>query len=158
MVNQRVLNGDVDFLRESTALVKVPLYKENEGEGRLRTVLTDMHVDSSNLFLNQTFEDETWRKVSQDIRFRQSLEPCHQPRRIIESVYYGFAEKPLVSVGEEFSQYDVAKANALLDEMGMTGTTQMACEWLMASPSPSCWSTAPMPQTWNRLPSWFLSN
>ena len=33
MVNQRVLSGDVDFLRESTALVKVPLYKENEEKG-----------------------------------------------------------------------------------------------------------------------------
>ena len=28
--------------------------------------------------------------------------------------------KPLVSVGEEFSQYDVDRANALLDEMGLT--------------------------------------
>ena len=120
MVNQRVLNGDVDFLRESTALVKVPLYKENEAKGGFRTVLTDMHVDSSNLFLNQTFEDETWRKVSQDIRFRQALSLAINRDEIIESVYYGFAEKPLVSVGEEFSQYDVAKANALLDEMGMT--------------------------------------
>ncbi len=120
MVNQRVLNGDVDFLRESTALVKVPLYKENEEKGGFTTVLTDMHVDSSTLFLNQTFEDETWRKVSQDIRFRQALSLAINRDEIIESVYYGFAEKPLVSVGEEFSQYDVAKANALLDEMGMT--------------------------------------
>jgi peptide/nickel transport system substrate-binding protein len=32
-VNLKVLAGEIDFLRESTALVKVPLYKENE-EGR----------------------------------------------------------------------------------------------------------------------------
>ena len=53
-----VLSGDVDFLRESTALVKVPLYKENEARGGFTTVLTDMHVDSSILYLNQTFDDE----------------------------------------------------------------------------------------------------
>jgi peptide/nickel transport system substrate-binding protein len=120
MVNQKVLAGDVDFLRESTALVKVPLYKENEEAGGFRTVLTDMHVDSSALFLNQTFNDETWRKVSQDIRFRQALSHAINRQEIIDSVYYGFASFPLVSVGEENSTYDVAKANALLDEMGMT--------------------------------------
>jgi len=120
MVNQRVLNGDVDFLRESTALVKVPLYKENEEKGGFRTVLTDMHVDSSLLYLNQTFNDETWRKLAQDIRFRQALSLAINRDEIIESVYYGFANKPLVSVGEEFSQYDVDRANALLDEIGLT--------------------------------------
>jgi peptide/nickel transport system substrate-binding protein len=120
MVNQRVLAGDVDFLRESTALVKVPLYKENEERGGFRTILTDMHVDSSILYLNQTFPDETWRKVAQDLRFRQALSLAIDRDEIIESIYYGFASKPLVSVGEEFSQYDVARANALLDEMGLT--------------------------------------
>lgn len=120
MVNQRVLAGDVDFLRESTALVKVPLYKENEERGGFRTVLTDMHVDSSILYLNQTFPDETWRKLAQDLRFRQALSLAIDRDEIIESIYYGFASKPLVSVGEEFSQYDVARANALLDEMGLT--------------------------------------
>lgn len=120
MVNQRVLAGDVDFLRESTALVNVPLYKEYEERGGFRTVLTDMHVDSSILYLNQTFPDETWRKLAQDIRFRQALSLAIDRDEIIESVYYGFASKPLVSVGEEFSQYDVARANALLDEMGLT--------------------------------------
>lgn len=120
MVNQRVLSGDVDFLRESTALVKVPLYKENEASGGFRTVLTDMHVDSSILYLNQTFADETWRKVAQDLRFRQALSLAVNRDEIIESVYYTFASKPLVSVGEEFSQHDVDRANALLDEMGLT--------------------------------------
>ncbi|HRA65393.1 MAG TPA: ABC transporter substrate-binding protein [Caldilinea sp.] len=120
MVNQRVLSGDVDFLRESTALIKVPLYKENEEKGGFRTVLTDMHVDSSMLYLNQTFNDETWRKVAQDIRFRKALSHAIDRQEIIDSVYYGLAEMPMVSVGEENSTYDVDAANALLDEMGMT--------------------------------------
>ncbi|MFZ1769045.1 MAG: ABC transporter substrate-binding protein [Caldilinea sp.] len=120
MVNQRVLSGDVDFLRESTSLIKVPLYKENEEKGGFRTVLTDMHVDSSMLYLNQTFNDETWRKVAQDIRFRQALSHAIDRQEIIDSVYYGLAEMPMVSVGEENATYDVDAANALLDEMGMT--------------------------------------
>lgn len=120
MVNQRVLAGDVDFLRESTGLVKVPLYKENEEQGGFNTVLTDMHVDSSILYLNQTFNDETWRKLAQDLRFREALSLAINRQEIIESVYYGFASAPSVSVGEEFSQYDVDRANALLDEIGLT--------------------------------------
>lgn len=120
MVNQRVLTGDIDFLRESTGLVKVPLYKENEASGGYRTVLLDMHVDSSILYLNQTFENETWRQLAQDLRFRQALSLAVNRQEIIDSIYYGFASLPLVSVGEEFSQYDVERANALLDELGMT--------------------------------------
>ena len=87
MVNQRVLSGDVDFLRESTALIKVPLYKENEEKGGFRTVLTDMHVDSSMLYLNQTFNDETWRTISQDIRFRQALSHAINRQEIICLLY-----------------------------------------------------------------------
>lgn len=120
MVNQRVLTGDIDFLRESTGLVKVPLYKENEAAGGYRTVLLDMHVDSSILYLNQTFENEVWRQVAQDVRFRQALSLAINRQEIIDSIYYSFASLPLVSVGEEFSQYDVERANALLDEMGLT--------------------------------------
>lgn len=119
-VNLKVLTGEVDFLRESTGLVKVPLYKENEEKGGFNTVLLDMHVDSSTIFLNQTFDNPIWQQVSQDVRFRQALSHAINRDEIIESIYYGFAGYPLKSVGEENSTYDVEKANALLDEMGMT--------------------------------------
>ncbi|RIK44278.1 MAG: ABC transporter substrate-binding protein [Chloroflexi bacterium] len=120
MVNQRVLTGDIDFLRESTGLVKVPLYKENEERAGFNTVLLDMHVDSSMIRLNQTFDDPTWRQLAQDVRFRQALSLALDRQEIIDSIYYGFASLPLVSVGEEFSQRDLERANALLDELGMT--------------------------------------
>lgn len=119
-VNLKVLTGEVDFLRESTGLVKVPLYKENEEKGNFNTVLLDMHVDSSVLFLNQTFDNPTWQKLAQDVRFRQALSHAINREEIIESVYYGFAGLPLNTVGEANATYDVEKANALLDELGMT--------------------------------------
>ena len=119
-VNLKVLTGDVDFLRESTALVKVPLYKENEEQANFRVHLLDMHVDSTVLQLNQSYADPVWREVSQDLRFRQAASLSVNRSEIIESIYFGFASPPLVTVGEEFSQYDPDRANALLDEMGMT--------------------------------------
>ena len=119
-VNLKVLTGEVDFLRESTGLVKVPLYKENEEKGGFNTVLLDMHVDSSVLFLNQTFDNPVWQQLAQDVRFRQALSQAINRDEIIESVYYGFAGMPLNTVGEANASYDVAAANALLDELGMT--------------------------------------
>jgi len=119
-VNLKVLTGEVDFLRESTGLVKVPLYKENEEKAGFNTVLLDMHVDSSTIFLNQTFDNPVWQQLSQDVRFRKALSHAINRDEIIESIYYGFAGYPLKSVGEENSTYDVEQANALLDELGMT--------------------------------------
>jgi peptide/nickel transport system substrate-binding protein len=120
MVNMKVLTGDVDFLRESTALVKIPLYKENEEKAGFRVQILDMHVDSSGLMLNQTFNDPDWQKVASDLRFRQALSLAINRQEIIDTVYYGYASLPLNTVGEQYSKYDVAAANKLLDDMGLT--------------------------------------
>ena len=120
MLNVNIFSGDVDFMRESTGLVKIPLYKENEEAGGFTTVLLDMHVDSSNLLINQTFDDPVWREVVQDIRFRQALSLAMDREEMIESLYFGFASMPEVSVGPDLYTKDVDRANALLDEMGMT--------------------------------------
>jgi peptide/nickel transport system substrate-binding protein len=123
-VNLKVLAGEIDFLRESTALIKVPLYKENEEKGGFNTVLLDMHVDSSALHLNQTFtntdQSADWAKYSQDARFRKALSMGINRDEIIQTVYFGFASLPLRDVGEEASKYDVDAANKLLDEIGLT--------------------------------------
>ncbi|MCB0185758.1 MAG: hypothetical protein KDE31_15930, partial [Caldilineaceae bacterium] len=119
-VNLKVLTGEVDFLRESTGLVKVPLYKENEEGGGFNTVLLDMHGDSSTLFLNMTYDDPVWQQLAQDVRFRQALSHAMNRDEIIESIYYGFASYPLSTVCEENSTYDVDLANGMLDELGMT--------------------------------------
>ena len=120
MVNMKVLTGDVDFLRESTALVKIPLYKENEEKAGFKVALLDMHVDSSGLMMNQTFDDPDWQKVSQDLRFRQALSLAVNRQELIDTIYYGYASLPLKTVGEEFTKYDPAAANKLLDDMGLT--------------------------------------
>jgi peptide/nickel transport system substrate-binding protein len=110
----------VDFQRESTALIKMPLYKENEEKAGFRVQLLDMHVDSSSIRLNQTFKDDNWQSIVKDLRFRQAVSLAINRPELIDTIYYGYASFPLDTVGEEFSKYDVAKANALLDEMGLT--------------------------------------
>jgi peptide/nickel transport system substrate-binding protein len=119
MVNVKVVSGDVDYLRESTALIKVPMYKEAEDKAKINTILLDMHVDSSGLYLNQIFSDTNWQKASSDIRFRQALSHAINRKELIDTLYYGYASMPDVSVGPQNYNYDVAAASKLLDDMGL---------------------------------------
>ncbi len=119
MVNVKVVSGDVDYLRESTALIKVPMYKEAETKANINTILLDMHVDSSGLSLNQTYSDTNWQKASQDIRFRQAVSKAMNRKEMIDTLYYGYASLPAVTVGEANMNYDKAGAEKLLDDMGL---------------------------------------
>ena len=115
MVTMKVLNGEVDYVRESTALVKLPLYKENAAKANIESILMDMHTDPSVFYLNLTNKDENWRKVVSDLRFRQAVNYAINRKEIIESVYYGLGQLPQLVSGE----YNLEKANQLLDEMGL---------------------------------------
>lgn len=125
MVNTGILTGEADFMRESTGLVKIPLYVENGPKGGYRHQLLDMHVDSSSIWINQTYSDENdpnsaaWRGIAQDVRFRQAISLAISRDEMIETLYFGYATKPLDTVGAELSTRDVDLANALLDELGL---------------------------------------
>jgi peptide/nickel transport system substrate-binding protein len=119
MVNVKVVSGDVDYLRESTALIKVPMYKQAEAKANINTILLDMHVDSSGLSLNETYSDTNWQKATQDIRFRQAVSHAMNRKEMIDTLYYGYASMPDVTVGPQNDTYDVAMANKLLDDMGL---------------------------------------
>jgi peptide/nickel transport system substrate-binding protein len=80
----------------------------------------EMHVDSSNIHFNQTFDDKNWQKVIQDIRFRQALSLAQNRQEMIDDVYYGYASVSAETVDPALAKQDIAKANALLDEMGLT--------------------------------------
>jgi peptide/nickel transport system substrate-binding protein len=115
MVTMKTLTGEVDFMRESAALVKMPLYKENEKNG-ITAMLANMHVTPTDIELNLTHKDANWRKVVQDVRFRQALNLALNREEIIDAIYYGFAEPTKM----QESTFDLEAANKLLDEMGMT--------------------------------------
>jgi len=118
-ITLKITTGEVDFQRESTALVNMPLYKENEDKAGFRVALLGMHVDSSCLFLNETFDDANWQSIAQNVKFRQALSLAVNNQELIDTIYYGYASLPLKQVGEEFSKYDPDKASALLDEIGL---------------------------------------
>ncbi len=115
MSQLKVIAGEVDFLREDATMDNYALYNENAEKGGYRVQLLDMHVSPTDVTINQTFADETWRMVVQDVRFRRALSLATDRETIIDAVYFGYAELPKLSP----SEYNPDEANRLLDEMGM---------------------------------------
>ncbi|MGI6704739.1 MAG: ABC transporter substrate-binding protein [Clostridia bacterium] len=115
LATNKVIAGEVDFMREDAALNKMPLYKENEGTGGYKAVPLNMHVDPTCIWLNQTHPDPVWRQVVQDVRFRQALNMAIDREEIIDAIYYGFGELPKLVP----SEYNPEQAQKLLDEMGL---------------------------------------
>ena len=104
------------YFGEDTALVKMPLYKEAEEKGLIQTHLLDMHVNPTVLFFNFTLADENDRKVLNNLKFRQALNYAMNREEILENVYFGFGSMP----EHLYKGYDPAKAEELLDSIGMT--------------------------------------
>jgi peptide/nickel transport system substrate-binding protein len=107
--------GETDYGAEVVTMPKIGLYKANEEKGNYNLKFGNIHRTAGAIFLNMTYNDENWRKVVQDIRFRQAVNMALDRNEIIDAVYYGYAE-PTDMVPNE---YDEEGANALLDEMGL---------------------------------------
>jgi len=111
-----VLAGEVDFLYEAGAMPSVPVYKDNEEKGGYNTVLLRSHTEPATVYINMTYDDDAWRQVVQDVRFRQALNMSLDRDQIIESVWLGSGAEPPQTTP---SEYDPEQANSLLDELGL---------------------------------------
>ncbi len=115
MISVKVLAGEVDFVRESAALINMPLYREYEEASGFKAELAYMHNNPTNIFFNLTYDDPDWREVVQDVRFRKAISLATDRDEIIDAIYYGFAEPGIM----QDPTFDLDEANRLLDEMGM---------------------------------------
>jgi peptide/nickel transport system substrate-binding protein len=116
MSQLKVIAGEVDFLREDATIDNMALYSENADKANIRIQLLDMHVSPTDVVINQTIDDPSWREVVRDARFRRALSHATDRPTIIDAVYYGFGSMPV----HVPSEYDPDLANDLLDEIGMT--------------------------------------
>ncbi len=107
--------GETDYGAEVVTMPKISLYKANEEKGNYNLKFGNIHRTAGAIFVNMTYNDENWRKVVQDIRFRKALNMAINRMEVIDAVYYGYAE-PTDMVPNEFSEEG---AMALLDEMGL---------------------------------------
>ena len=108
------------FLKESEA--------RNDFNVRLWTTLKGSQLA---LYPNLNARDPAWRAVIRDVRFRRALSLAINRHEINQVVYFGLAresnntvlpESPLFrpEYQTKWTRFDLARANALLDEMNLT--------------------------------------
>lgn len=113
----RALMGEFDYIGERSSLKNLPLMAEAEQQGRVKVLLPRMHRTPIDFKLNLTYDDPVWQEVTGDVRFRQALNYAINRPEILKTFYLDqFAVLPKETTNPEYSQ---AKANQLLDEMGM---------------------------------------
>ena len=109
-----------------------PLYIDNEEEGDYKVYLWDnSRGNDVGLSFNQTHEDPVLAEIFGDVRFRQAMSLAINRDQINDILYFGRAKVRQATIpesvtfyeawmGEHFAEFDTERANALLDEMGLT--------------------------------------
>jgi peptide/nickel transport system substrate-binding protein len=128
----QVLAGRSDLQYKRMDFDFFPLLKENETKGGYRVLLwtTTMGTQTA-LFPNQNSNDPVLGQLIQDKRYRIALSHAINREQINEIVWLGMGvprQATFVSDSPAFKEeyarawadYDPAKANALLDELGLT--------------------------------------
>lgn len=132
MYNMRVISGEVDLAQWNTALENYPLYKENAEKGGYQVLMWNVAWPSVvELQPNMNHKDPVMRKLIQDRNFRIALSLAINRNEINEMVFLGMGEPMQVVILPEggrfwdeklakmYTEYDPAKANAILDEIGL---------------------------------------
>ena len=132
-INLKIINGQIDYIAEGLPLENLPLYTENEESGGYKVMLLPYWRSFPNLaFFNYVAPDDpVLTDILQDLRFRQAVSLAIDRPEMNEALYLNLGEPIQYSPSpsspwyrEEFAQasaaYDPDKANALLDEMGIT--------------------------------------
>ena len=134
VINLKASAGEVDFQFRHLNPTNFTLFKENEERGGYRT-LTYIHdkEQSAIISINLTNKAPNIRAVVSDARFRKAMSYALNRNDINELVYGGLAGPPsqvvpfpespfhLAELASAYVEYDPEQANALLDEMGLTG-------------------------------------
>ncbi|WP_299029804.1 ABC transporter substrate-binding protein [uncultured Sulfitobacter sp.] len=128
--------GEVDLQARGLGFRDVAILKKGEADGgKYRTLLWGNGAASQiAIYPNLNFADPVWRNVMRDVRFRRALSLGIDRRMINRALYFGLAQEggmtalarsPLHNPDDlaAWSQMDIAHANRLLDDMGLTERT-----------------------------------
>ena len=128
--------GEVDLQARGLDFPDISILKKGEADGgNYRTLLWANGAASQiAIYPNLNFADPVWREVMRDVRFRRALSLGIDRQMINRALYFGLAKEGGMTALESSPYYDVAnlyawsiyypaKANALLDEMGLTKRT-----------------------------------
>jgi len=124
--------GESDLQARHLNFSNYTFLKKSEKRTGRKVLLWDTTVGSHiALYPNLNVEDPVWRELVRDVRFRRALSLAINRNEINQVIYYGFVRegndtvfsdcplfKPEYSTA--WAEFDLKKANALLDEIGLT--------------------------------------
>ncbi len=128
----KVSAGEVDLLASGLGFPSIPILKQGEKRqnytARLWPTGAASHIA---LYPNLNYFDSVWREVLRDVRFRRALSLGIDRKIINRTLYFGLGKQSGNGVLEQsplyerdntfaFSDFDPDRANALLDEIGLT--------------------------------------
>ena len=129
--NLKLISGEIHAAGENPFPVSdYTMLKENEEKGDYKLYLFENTRGSDCAFtFNLTNEDENLREIFNNVKFRQAMSYALDRKTMNETLYYGKGDIRQATAAsntsfmkEEFEnayiEYDVDKANALLDECG----------------------------------------
>jgi peptide/nickel transport system substrate-binding protein len=123
--------GETDLQSRGLFFKHYTFLKESEKRSGLVTYLWQTARGAHlALYPNLNATDEVWRKLFRDVRFRRALSLAVDRDEINEILYFGLGhggnntvlpKSPLYKpeYRDEWADFDLAKANALLDEIGL---------------------------------------
>lgn len=125
--------GEVDLQARGLDFPDISILKKGEldGAGYKTLLWGNGAANQITIYPNLNFADPVWREVIRDVRFRRALSAGIDRRMINRALYFGLAteggmtalpDSPFHDTANlyKWSVYYPAKANALLDEMGLT--------------------------------------
>ena len=125
--------GETDLQGRYLRFTDFTFLKRGEARGKHKVYQWKTAVGAQiALYPNLNHKDPVWRKLFGDVRFRRALSLGIDRREINQVMYYGLAAEggntvlpssPLFrpAYRSAWARFDPAKANALLDEIGLTG-------------------------------------
>lgn len=123
-----ILNGEIDFKAQGNELENFPTLKDGEAKGHYKVLMPEGAIGTDFAF-NITHADPKLRAVYGDLRFRQAVSLAINRDEMNQVMYFGLGTPSQALPADltfstpddaaYMTQYDPAKANALLDEMGM---------------------------------------
>lgn len=131
-INLLAIAGNLDMQHRRIDFAKYTLYQENAEAGGYHLILWDK-ADASTvtLFPNQSYSDAKYRRLMQNLKFRQALSLAIDRDLINEVSFLGQAVPRTISVVRDsalfqkdietyYAELDPQKAQALLQEIGLT--------------------------------------
>jgi peptide/nickel transport system substrate-binding protein len=123
--------GEVDLQARGLAFSNYPFLKQGEKSHGYHVNLWESAKGAQvALYPNLNVNDPVWRSLFRDVRFRRALSLACNRREINQVVYFGLGltgnntvlpKSPLYrkEYREAWAQFDLKRANALLDEIGL---------------------------------------